>query len=70
MRVEDRNTGRRSLGDRIVSFAANLIVPTNNRDHPDNPARVGVADYDLPPDAPIFGALWHAIRTAVVDVVR
>ena len=69
MRFEDRNTGGRNLGKRLLSFAAGVLMPHNNRDRVGDPARVGVIDWTPAPEDPFFKIFWAAVRAGVLDLV-
>ncbi len=69
MRFEDRNSGGRNLGQRLLSFAAGVLVPSNNRDRAGKPARVGTIDWVPEPTDPFFKVFWVAVRTGVLDLV-
>jgi len=69
MRFEDRNTGGRSLKNRLFSLAARVLMPHNNRDKVGKPAREGKIDWTPEPDDPFFKIFWVAVRTGVLDLV-
>lgn len=70
IQLVDRNTGGRNLGQRILSFAANVILPSNNTDRKGEPERVGRIDWQVPDDKPFFGVFWDAVKQGVIDVAR
>jgi hypothetical protein len=70
VRLEDRTTGRRSLGDRILTFAANIVLRSSNSYRRDGtPGRVGSVDYQPPESVGFFAAFWNAIKSGVIDLM-
>ncbi len=65
----DRNSGGRNVGRRLLSFAAGVIMPHNNRDAVGKPARVGKIDWVPAPEDPFFKVFWAAVRQGVLDLV-
>jgi hypothetical protein len=69
IQLVDRNTGDSNLGKRLLSFAAGLVMPNNNRGDRGKPARVGEIDWIPAPEDPFFKIFWVAIRGGVLDLV-
>jgi hypothetical protein len=66
----DKNTGKSSLGNKIIGFVANTVaIRSNNPARPGAVPQRGLLDQPLDPADPFFKLIWIAIRDAMAAIV-
>ncbi len=70
MQLVDKNTGNRSLGQRLKSLAMKLGIRASNVGTPGEPPSVGTIDYEVQGDAAFFKTFWKALEDGLMDLVR
>ena len=70
MQLVDKNTGNRSVGQRLKSLAMKLGIRGSNVGTPGEPPSVGTVDYEVEADAAFFKTFWKALEDGLMDLVR
>ena len=70
MQLVDKNTGNRSLGQRLKSAAMKLGIRQTNVGAPGEPPKVGTIDYQIESDAAFFKTFWKALQDGLMDLVK